>query len=136
MIPHPLALAAQGIPERTARRWQAAGRMPEPWRRYLAVALHGDLGTAWPDWSGWKLDAGALYSPDGWRFTRGELCALPFEYQRAAALAEELRAVGLARAGPAPAAAAAAGPAAACWLPGGGTSRERGCGAGTSVVLP
>lgn len=93
MIPHPLALVAAGIPERTARRWVAARRIPEPWRRWFAVALQGDLGTAWPDWRGWKMDAGALYSPEGWQFSRGELCALPFEYQRAAALADELRRV-------------------------------------------
>lgn len=93
MIPHPTALEAAGIPARTARRWHAERRIPEPWRRWLDLTLHGELGEAFPGWRGWKLTEAALWSPDGWSFSRGELVALPFEYQRVAALEAELRRV-------------------------------------------
>lgn len=77
------------VSERTARRWAAEG-IPPQWQRLADIVLQGDLAAIHRPWLGWKIDAEAIYSPDGWRFSRGELTAIPWEYQRLRALSGDV----------------------------------------------
>lgn len=75
---HPASIArACGVSVRTARRWRAAGQMPAAYALGLALVEDGDLGAVAPDWRGWRLIRGQLFSPDGWGFTPGEIQAAP-----------------------------------------------------------
>lgn len=47
-----------------------------------------------PAWSGWSLDAGELVSPEGWRFTPGDVRAGVYQELRARTLEADLRALG------------------------------------------
>lgn len=70
-----------GMSLRTARRWKATGRMPASFALGLALLRDGDLGVLDPEWRGWRLIKGQLYTPDNWGFRPGELVAVPILYQ-------------------------------------------------------
>lgn len=77
----------------TARRWKRRGRMPAPMHRLLELTAHGELGGVAPAWAGWRLAcrAGELVSPEGWRFTPGEIRALPLRYGQISGLERQVR---------------------------------------------
>lgn len=80
-----------GTSLRTARRWKASGRMPAGYALALALLRDGDLGALAPEWTGWRLMRGQLYSPDNWGFRPGEIAAVPILYQLQAELKKQLR---------------------------------------------
>lgn len=59
---------------RTARRWKAGTRCPP---ETALMILRGDLGCHDPEWSGWSIHRGKLFSPEGWDATPGEILGLP-----------------------------------------------------------
>lgn len=68
----------------TARRWIRARRVPRAVAAALMVLRFGDLGAISPDWQGWNIREGALWSPEGDRFSAAQVRAGPY-YERAAA---------------------------------------------------
>jgi phosphoglycolate phosphatase-like HAD superfamily hydrolase len=83
--------AAAGVTERTARRWKARGRIPEPYATAAGLRLHADLGAASPAWRGWRLCKDEIQSPEGLRFKPAELRALPLQIAALAAYQSERR---------------------------------------------
>lgn len=69
----------------TFRRW-VRDRSPNPTALRLLSMRAGFL--PYPGWEGWLLRDGLLYPPgySGTGFASGEVAALPFQYQRLAAL--------------------------------------------------
>jgi hypothetical protein len=57
----------------TARRWKRGARCPP---NSALMLLSGDLGFLDPAWAGWRVVRGALYSPEGWRATPGDVLAI------------------------------------------------------------
>lgn len=56
----------------TARRWRR-GAVAVP--AGILLLLSGDLGCFDPAWSGWKIQHGVLWSPEGWDATPGQILA-------------------------------------------------------------
>lgn len=75
---------------RTVRRWRAAGMMPRWAFNVLTLLLQRPLGMLDEEWDGWHLRTGTIEAPNGWRFTPGELMAIPLRLQQIAALELEL----------------------------------------------
>jgi len=71
-------VAITGAHLSTARRWKRLRRLPRWLQRIVSLCIFGDLGQIHRSWSGWKLRDGYLVSPEGWRFTFGEIRAIPF----------------------------------------------------------
>lgn len=68
-----------GVDERTARRWKATGRIPEPARRLLAILVTGSLGLIDPAWNGWTLSRGMLIEErERMSFAPADVRAAPF----------------------------------------------------------
>lgn len=85
-----LALAeAAGVSLRTATRWKREG-VPRSMRRAVAIGVHGDLGTLYPAWMGWKVWRDALWSPEGDAFTVAQVRAIPYRYEQLRALQLEV----------------------------------------------
>jgi len=61
---------------KTASRWKAGQTVPPA---TSLMILSGDLGILDPLWSGWRVRGGALFSPEGWEITRGDVLAVPLE---------------------------------------------------------
>ena len=74
----------------TYRRWRT-DRTPNPAALRLLSIRAGFL--PYPGWEGWILRDGLLHPPghSGVGFGSGEVAALPWQYQRLAALESELR---------------------------------------------
>lgn len=68
----------------TARRWLRKRQVPRAIAAALMVLRFGDLGAICPDWEGWSLREGVLWSPEGEHFSPGRVRAGPL-YERAAA---------------------------------------------------
>jgi hypothetical protein len=87
-------LTPQGLAEligahvTTARRWLRSRQVPRAVAAALMVLRFGDLGAISPDWEGWSLREGVLWSPEGDGFSPPQVRAAPL-YERAA---EEYRA--------------------------------------------
>lgn len=62
-------------------------------QRLLELTLEGELGAVAAAFAGWRLDArhGELVSPEGWRFTPGEIRAIPFRYGQIRGLQRQVR---------------------------------------------
>jgi hypothetical protein len=61
----------------TARRWKRQAHA-RPWlARLVRLCIEGHLGEISPEWDGWSLKHGKLYSPEGWEFTPGAVRAIP-----------------------------------------------------------
>lgn len=56
----------------TARRWKRGAICPP---QSALSLLSGDLGFFDPDWRGWKLRRGCLYSPEGWEIRMSDVLA-------------------------------------------------------------
>lgn len=73
---------------KTASRWKAGTTCPPKSARFL---LLGDLGCLDPAWTGWRVRAGVLYSPEDWAITMNDVLATPLMRQQLAAYKAELR---------------------------------------------
>lgn len=83
--------ALAGVHLTTARRWKAGAR-PKAWLlKLLAIALEGELGEISRAWRGWRIHRGELVSPEGWRFTPGNVRSIPFLEMRIASLEADRR---------------------------------------------
>ena len=69
---------------RTARRWHAAGRMPYGAALALSARFARLLAPEDPEWSGWRLEAGAIVSPEGEAWTPARLRAYWVQLERLA----------------------------------------------------
>ncbi|HMN47469.1 MAG TPA: DUF3653 domain-containing protein [Povalibacter sp.] len=67
-----------GVHPDTARRWKRAGKVPAHYAQLLALRLGGDLGSITGSWSGFKLDSGQLWTPEGRSVTTGDIRAIPY----------------------------------------------------------
>lgn len=76
-----------GVTRRTAVDWSRNG-IPQHLAKAAAALQGGNLAALSPTWSGWRVIAGQLVSPEGLHFTPGEIRGIPFrkaqieEYQR------------------------------------------------------
>ncbi|WP_448097659.1 VC1465 family Xer recombination activation factor [Luteibacter yeojuensis] len=63
-----------GVCLRTIRHWDA-GRNRVPWSvvRLLRVLRCGGLGALVPEWSGWIIKRGKIFSPDGRGWSQADL---------------------------------------------------------------
>lgn len=68
-----------GVSAVTLRRWERTGRVPR-WALILIGLLAGNLEAIDPAFAGWLIRAGELVTPEGWRFTPGEIRSIPFLY--------------------------------------------------------
>jgi Phage protein len=68
----------------TARRWKRSGKHPRWLEPFLAMAVSGQLGPIERAWRGWVLRDQYLVSPEGWRFSFGEIRAIPFMHAQIA----------------------------------------------------
>ena len=68
-----------GVSLKTAKRWKSGTTCPPP---YVAMILRGNLGALDPEWAGWVLKAGKLYSPEGDEYLLGDVRAVPFMRQQ------------------------------------------------------
>jgi hypothetical protein len=80
-----------GISIRQARRFKAAGTMPALYGLAWSLAIDGDLGAVFPDWSGWAMRDGQLWAPEGYGFRPAEVRAIPLRQQQIAHLERESR---------------------------------------------
>jgi hypothetical protein len=73
---------------KTAGRWKAGTTCPP---KSAILLLLGDLGCLDPQWRGWCVRQGVLYSPEGWEITVNDVLATPLMRQQLAAYKMELR---------------------------------------------
>jgi hypothetical protein len=66
---------ACGVHLDTARRWKRKGSAPLAAIRLIRALWEHDLGGVSRDWDGWKIVKGMLYSPEGEKFTPGDVKA-------------------------------------------------------------
>ncbi len=74
--------AATGAHLTTARRWKRLSVLPAWLARFVRVIVEGHLEDIAAAWSGWRIVAGELVSPEGWAVSPGEIRALPFLRQQ------------------------------------------------------
>lgn len=79
-----------GISVRQARRYKASGTMPALYGLAWSLGVDGDLGAAFPAWTGWAIRDGQLWAPEGYGFRPGEIRAIPLRQQQLAHLEREL----------------------------------------------
>jgi hypothetical protein len=70
----------------TARRWKRGATCPP---QSALMLLYGDLGAFDPAWAGWRLCNGALYSPENWRATPGDVLSIQLTQAQLAAYRHE-----------------------------------------------
>lgn len=75
-----------GVSLKTAQRWKRGQAVPPP---TAIMVLSRDLGAFDPAWSGWRLSNGALYSPEGWRATPGDVLSIQLTQAQLAAYRHE-----------------------------------------------
>lgn len=75
----------------TVRRWKR-GRLPRVIERCLALLQLGELGSLSPIWSGWRIRGELLYSPEGDRFTPGDVRASRVDREQVRELRRQLTA--------------------------------------------
>lgn len=68
-----------GVSVATLSRWKRTRRTPR-WALLLIAILSGDLTAIDPAFRGWLIRAGELVTPEGWRFSPGEIRSIPFLY--------------------------------------------------------
>lgn len=49
------------------------------------MVIFGDAGGLDPSFRGWKIEHGEMISPEGWRFSPGEIMSMPLLRQQLAA---------------------------------------------------
>lgn len=67
---------------RTVRNWET-GRVRVPWAAYKLLRICGLYEPPHPDWAGWCLREGVLWTPDGRAFTPGDLYHLRWVFAAA-----------------------------------------------------
>lgn len=78
----------------TVRRWLRTKKLPEATYQLLDLLQNGSIARIHPAWSGWRLCPrdGVLIPPNGSRpFAPGHLCAMQLNYQRIAAMRNQIR---------------------------------------------
>ncbi len=80
-----------GVHLSTARRWKRTGKHPRWLAPFLALVLEGELAPIARAWSGWRLRDQYLISPEGWRFTFGEIRSIPFLHAQVRSYQARLR---------------------------------------------
>lgn len=73
---------------KTAARWKSGTTCPP---QSAILLLLADLGCFDPEWRGWTVKGGVLYSPEGWEITVNDVLATPLMRQQLAAYKAELR---------------------------------------------
>jgi hypothetical protein len=68
-----------GVSAQSLKRWKRTRRVPR-WAFILIALLAGELDQIDRAFTGWLLRNGELISPEGWRFTPGEIRSIPFLY--------------------------------------------------------
>lgn len=80
-----------GVHLTTAKRWKRSRRM----RRWLLLlvetCLRGELEPISRPWAGWRIHGKHLVSPEGWKFTPGQVRSIPFMHAQVAAYQAERR---------------------------------------------
>lgn len=71
-----------GVHRTTALRWKRAARLPLWLKRLVRVCLDGEIGEIDRAWRDWRICGDQLVSPEGWRFTPGEIRSIPFLHGR------------------------------------------------------
>jgi hypothetical protein len=74
----------------TARKWKRAGRIPPRYLPLLTLADGADLGALASPWRGWKLLGDRLVSPEGVKFSPGEVRAIPYRQALVATLTRQV----------------------------------------------
>jgi hypothetical protein len=77
----------------TARRWLKRRSAPRAILLALALLRLGDLGAVSPEWAGWTLRDGILWSPEGTGFDPGQVRSGPLFEQAASGLRAQLLAI-------------------------------------------
>jgi hypothetical protein len=80
-----------GAHRTTAARWKRNPRIARWLERLVRVCHQGELGEIDSTWSGWRLEGGELVSPEGWRFTPGQIRVIPFLHAQIRTLRAERR---------------------------------------------
>lgn len=73
---------------KTATRWKAGTTCPP---KSACLLLLGDLGCLDPQWHGWRVNHGILYSPEGWEIGVNDVLAVPLMRAQLAAYQSEQR---------------------------------------------
>jgi len=75
-----------GAHHTTARRWKRLTELPRWLAILVRVVLEGELADVSAEFAGWCIRHGELVSPEGVRFTPGQIRALPFRLQQVQAM--------------------------------------------------
>lgn len=67
-----------GVHLTTARRWKNRRRVRSWLALLVRTCLEGELEPISRTWSGWSIRGQELVSPEGWRFTPGDVRSVPF----------------------------------------------------------
>ncbi|AMN47008.1 hypothetical protein ACG33_07840 [Steroidobacter denitrificans] len=66
----------------TARRWKRAGQIPRQAAALISIRLHGELGTIDPEFEGFIIRRGSIWTPENAEIRPGELRAIPYRSQQ------------------------------------------------------
>ena len=83
-IPAERVAAMTGAHLTTARRWKRAARLPLWLTKLCRLLIDGELEEISGTFAGWRIHCDELVSPEGWRFTPGDVRSLPFLRQQLA----------------------------------------------------
>jgi hypothetical protein len=61
------------------KRWKRAGRVPEKYRQWIEFMKDQNLGALLPQWDGWIVRDGALWTPERECITQGRIRAIPYK---------------------------------------------------------
>jgi len=84
------ATAYLDVSPRTFRRWLKEDSAPQMARKLLLL-VHGDLGSLWPDWGGWRFCGDDLWTPDNAVYSKGDIQAIFWHRQQIRGLKTDLR---------------------------------------------
>ncbi|HET7831416.1 MAG TPA: VC1465 family Xer recombination activation factor [Gallionella sp.] len=82
MLTRKQAAAALDVTPRTVQNWETGGARI-PWMAYRMLRILCGYGLPGQYWDGWTISGDTLYSPNGYRFTSGELQHLTFVFAEA-----------------------------------------------------
>jgi Phage protein len=79
-----------GVHVDTARRWKRAGRVPAHYGELLTLKRTGDLGVLAPDWAGFRVTEGQLWTPEDRPVRPGDIRSIPYRLQQIRELERQL----------------------------------------------
>jgi hypothetical protein len=85
-----LLVQITGVHIDTARRWKRAGKVPKKHAVQVALATEGDLGVIAPEWTGFRVKNGLLWTPEGLAVRPGDIRSIPYRAHQVLALEQEL----------------------------------------------